>query len=36
MKIAFAKPIISKNEISIISKTLKSPILTHGKNLINF
>ena len=36
MKIPFAKPLLEKKDIRKISNVLKSPILTHGKNLKNF
>jgi len=36
MKIPFARPLLDKKDINQILATLKSPILTHGKNSINF
>lgn len=36
MKIPFAKPIINTSEIKLVTKVLKSPILTHGKRSIEF
>ncbi len=36
MNIPFAKPNLDKKDIYKIVKTLKSPILTHGPNSINF
>ena len=35
-KIPFARPNISKKEITEVSKTLKSPILVHGPKIIEF
>ena len=36
MKIPFAKPLLDKEDINSVIKVLSTPILTHGKNSLNF